>query len=91
MQAGGGDSVTASEAPSSDSEASDCEPGPEPDQDAALTEEWARELLEAADEKNAQEVHSSLSSSLTSTKYLLTASISNHYHQLEAISCCFSS
>ncbi|KAI8420690.1 hypothetical protein MSG28_007919 [Choristoneura fumiferana] len=56
MQAGGGDSVTASEAPSSDSEASDCEPGPEPDQDAALTEEWARELLETADEKNAQEV-----------------------------------
>lgn len=48
MQEGGPDSAAVSEAPSSGSEDSDCEPGPEPDADAALTEEWARELLESA-------------------------------------------
>lgn len=45
MQAGGPDSAAVSEAPSSGSEDSDCEPGAEADADAALTEEWARELL----------------------------------------------
>lgn len=48
MQAGGPDSAAVSEAPSSGSEESDCEPGPENDADAALTEEWARELLTGA-------------------------------------------
>lgn len=47
MQAGP-DSAAVSEAPSSGSEDSDCEPGPEADADAALTEEWARELLAGA-------------------------------------------
>ncbi|XP_048001228.1 uncharacterized protein LOC125237999 [Leguminivora glycinivorella] len=57
MLAGGGDSVAVSEAPSSDSEGSDCEGGPEAEQDAALTEEWARELLAAAGVNHANEVH----------------------------------
>lgn len=48
MQAGGADSTAVSEAPSSGSEDSDCEQGPETDADAALTEEWARELLAGA-------------------------------------------
>ncbi|CAK1541283.1 unnamed protein product [Leptosia nina] len=45
MQAGGPDSTAASEAPSSGSEDSDCEFGPETEAEASLTEEWARELL----------------------------------------------
>lgn len=45
MQAGGPDSAAVSEAPSSGSEESDCETQPEHDADAALTEEWACELL----------------------------------------------
>jgi hypothetical protein len=48
MQAGP-DSAAVSEAPSSGSEDSDCEPVPDSDAgDAALTEEWARELLAGA-------------------------------------------
>lgn len=43
MQAGP-DSAAVSEAPSSGSEDSDCEFGPETEE-ASLTEEWARELL----------------------------------------------
>lgn len=42
MQAGGPDSLAVSEAPSSDE--SECDQSQEPD-DAALTEEWAGELL----------------------------------------------
>lgn len=60
MQAGGPDSAAVSEAPSSGSEDSDCEPVPEPDADAALTEEWARELLAGAGVVGANEVRSSL-------------------------------
>ncbi|XP_038221147.1 uncharacterized protein LOC119839042 [Zerene cesonia] len=45
MQAGGPDSTAVSEAPSSGSEESDCEFGPEGEAETALTEEWARELL----------------------------------------------
>ncbi|XP_028169115.1 uncharacterized protein LOC135076645 [Ostrinia nubilalis] len=55
MQAGGPDSTAVSEAPSS--EDSDCEPVPEPDADAALTEEWARELLLGAGVVGANEVN----------------------------------
>lgn len=58
MQAGGPDSTAVSEAPSSGSEESDCEQGPEADADAALTEEWARELLVGAGVVNPQEVSS---------------------------------
>lgn len=58
MQAGGPDSAAVSEAPSSGSEESDCEPGPEADADAALTEEWARELLAGAGVAAPNEVHS---------------------------------
>ncbi|CAH1635821.1 unnamed protein product [Spodoptera littoralis] len=57
MQAGGPDSTAVSEAPSSGSEDSDCEPGPETDADAALTEEWARELLAGAGVVDPHEVH----------------------------------
>ncbi|XP_075976291.1 uncharacterized protein LOC142976679 [Anticarsia gemmatalis] len=57
MQAGGPDSAAVSEAPSSGSEESDCEPGPEADADAALTEEWARELLTGAGVVAPSEVH----------------------------------
>lgn len=56
MQAGGPDSAAVSEAPSSGSEESDCEQGPEADADAALTEEWARELLIGAGVVAPQEV-----------------------------------
>ncbi|XP_026485326.1 uncharacterized protein LOC113392916 [Vanessa tameamea] len=56
MQAGGPDSAAVSEAPSSGSEESDCEPGPEADADAALTEEWARELLVGAGVVAPQEI-----------------------------------
>lgn len=56
MQAGGPDSAAISEAPSSGSEESDCEVGPEADVDTALTEEWARELLSAAGVVAPQEV-----------------------------------
>ncbi|CAG9787064.1 unnamed protein product [Diatraea saccharalis] len=52
----GPDSAAVSEAPSSDSDESDCEPVPEPDLDAALTEEWARELLAGAGVVAANEV-----------------------------------
>lgn len=54
MQAGP-DSAAISEAPSSGSEESDCEAGPEPE-DTALTDEWARELLADAGIPGAQEV-----------------------------------
>lgn len=56
MQAGGPDSAAVSEVPSSGSEESDCEPAPEPDTDAAITEEWARELLAGAGVVGANEV-----------------------------------
>lgn len=56
MQAGGPDSAAVSEAPSSGSEESDCETQAEPDADAALTEEWARELLEDAGVASPHEV-----------------------------------
>ncbi|XP_047531676.1 uncharacterized protein LOC125067242 [Vanessa atalanta] len=56
MQAGVPDSAAVSEAPSSGSEESDCEPGPEADADAALTEEWARELLVGAGVVAPQEI-----------------------------------
>ncbi|CAK1579625.1 unnamed protein product [Parnassius mnemosyne] len=56
MQAGGPDSAAISEAPSSGSEESDCEPGPEADTDTALTEEWARELLIGSGVVGPQEV-----------------------------------
>ncbi|XP_049871023.1 uncharacterized protein LOC126370249 [Pectinophora gossypiella] len=57
MQAGGPDSAAVSEAPSSGSDESDCEPQAEPDADAALTEEWARELLAGAGVASPHEVH----------------------------------
>ncbi|CAG4970105.1 unnamed protein product [Parnassius apollo] len=56
MQAGGPDSAAISEAPSSGSEESDCEPGLEADTDTALTEEWARELLIGSGVVGPQEV-----------------------------------
>ncbi|CAH0723551.1 unnamed protein product, partial [Brenthis ino] len=56
MQAGGPDSTAVSEAPSSGSEESDCEQGPEADADTALTEEWARELLVGAGMVTPQEI-----------------------------------
>ncbi|XP_023944361.2 uncharacterized protein LOC112050341 [Bicyclus anynana] len=56
MQAGGPDSAAVSEAPSSGSEESDCEQGPEADADAALTEEWARELLSGSGVVAPQEI-----------------------------------
>lgn len=56
MQAGGPDSAAVSQPPSSGSEDSDCEQGPELDADAALTEEWARELLGGAGVAAPQEV-----------------------------------
>lgn len=55
MQAGP-DSAAVSEAPSSGSEESDCETQAEPDADAAITEEWARELLAGAGVAGANEV-----------------------------------
>lgn len=55
MQAGGIDSAAMSETPSSGSEDSECEQGPDPD-DVALTEEWARELLADAGVVGANEV-----------------------------------
>ncbi|XP_028043683.1 uncharacterized protein LOC114253121 [Bombyx mandarina] len=55
MQAGGIDSSAMSETPSSGSEDSECEQGPDPD-DVALTEEWARELLADAGVVGANEV-----------------------------------
>ncbi|KAL4716294.1 hypothetical protein ACJJTC_014774 [Scirpophaga incertulas] len=55
MQAGT-DSSAVSEAPSSGSEESDCEPAAEPETDAALTEEWAREILAEAGVSSANEV-----------------------------------
>lgn len=58
MQAGGPDSTAVSEAPSSGSEDSDCDQVPEGDPDAALTEEWARELLLASGVANPHEVNS---------------------------------
>lgn len=57
MQAGGPDSAAVSEAPSSGSDESDCEQGPEPDTDAALTEEWAKELLAESGVVAAHEVY----------------------------------
>ncbi|KAI5633600.1 ecdysteroid kinase domain-containing protein [Phthorimaea operculella] len=51
-----GDSTAVSEAPSSGSEDSDCEPQVE-DGDAALTEEWARELLAGEGVVSPHEVH----------------------------------
>ncbi|OWR43933.1 uncharacterized protein LOC116769073 [Danaus plexippus] len=56
MQAGGPDSTAVSEAPSSGSEDSDCDQVPEGDPDAALTEEWARELLLASGVANPHEI-----------------------------------
>ncbi|VVC89115.1 unnamed protein product [Leptidea sinapis] len=53
MQAGSPDSTAVSEAPSSGSEESDCEP--EVEADAAFTEEWARELLGYSGVVGAQE------------------------------------
>ncbi|XP_050680193.1 uncharacterized protein LOC126976071 [Leptidea sinapis] len=54
MQAGSPDSTAVSEAPSSGSEESDCEP--EVEADAAFTEEWARELLGYSGVVGAQEI-----------------------------------
>lgn len=52
-------SAAVSEAPSSGSEDSDCEEAAEQD-DAALTEEWARELLAEVGVVNADEVNNHL-------------------------------
>lgn len=56
MQAGGPDSAAVSEAPSSGSDESDCETQTEHDADAALTEEWACELLAGDGVTGANEV-----------------------------------
>lgn len=48
------DSTVASEAPSSDSEDSDCEPPSDPT--TIIDEEWAKELLQTTGEANVTEV-----------------------------------
>lgn len=56
MQGDEADSAAVSEAPSSGSEESDCEPCPEAESDAAVTEEWARDLLAGTGVAGASEV-----------------------------------